>query len=169
MVDKDFAWRWLGSSYMLGHTMPDVPVLTLEGTELILRVLDRMEHQLLKTPERQIARRSGDADDITILYYGIGGLPVRRSVRSRLAEFQELVVGAIEIVGLRDDIYLICNEKDVRQRISRNRVGPSGDVIMGAFFVTAITKSFHRSLTEEEISWVLSVLRWAGCGPSLVC
>lgn len=106
----------------------------------------------------------GVGQNITILYYGIGSEPERREVPNRLEEFQRLVGGYIELLPVEphgNNIYLVCNEEGRREALRPNRL-LNGNAIVGNCFVTAVTNSFHRSLTDDEISWVLTLLDGTG-------
>lgn len=109
-----------------------------------------------------LACAGDEVPDIGILYCGVDALPERRTIPNRLSEFQRLVGGWIELFGLRDGVYIVCNEEGRKEALRPNRVIPGGDIMMGNFFVTAVANSFHRSLTEEEITEVLALLDGTG-------
>lgn len=99
----------------------------------------------------------GVGNNIDIVVYAVGAAPERRSVPNRLAEFQRLVGGYIEMLGIGSGVYVVCNEEGKREGLRPNRL-VNREPIVGDFFVTAVTNSFHRSLTDDEISWVLTLL-----------
>lgn len=106
----------------------------------------------------------GVGGDIDILYYAVGSAPERRSVPNRLEEFQRLVGGDIQLVvigAMGAGLFLVCNEDGRREQLRPNRL-LNGVPIVGNCFVTAVTNSFHRSLTDDEISWVLTLLDGTG-------
>lgn len=100
-------------------------------------------------------------DEITVIHYVVGADPAAVKVLGRLEEFQRLVGGYIELLSLGNDIYLVCNEDGDREGLRPNRI-VNGHAIVGNCFVTAVTNSFHRSLTDDEISAVLTLLDGTG-------
>lgn len=72
---------------------------------------------------------------IRILFVPVGGEPEVREVENKLEVSQGLVDGYIEVVGLEDGTYLVCNEEGLIIGLPLNQVVEGQYAIHGNFFI----------------------------------
>ena len=93
---------------------------------------------------------------LKVVYKAVGELAEIIEVNDKLEEFQGLVDGYIEAVGLPDDIIMICNENGKLNMLDNNfkmyAEGQFSDVIVGNVFFVGAEGEIFASLSDDQIS-----------------
>lgn len=84
--------------------------------------------------------------------------PVVETIDNDLRSMQRLVKGFIELIGIGNDCYIVCNEDGKQKTMPPNFAFGNMDCIRGDAFFTRLKGSKHVSLTALDIARIRTML-----------
>ena len=95
--------------------------------------------------------------ELKVVLKKVGENPEIMNIENTLEAKQKLVGGLIEVVGLTEDILLICNEEGKLEHLQPNLLFDYDYIAGDCFFVGDDCKGDFKSLTDEQIEEVKDI------------